>query len=273
MPSSPRSRPTPRRRSVVDLTGSLLGVGLDLGLEGILGHLIVGVSVLGLGLVVHHLLLGILYGHVEVILGHISGRADGVEHLLLHLSTGLLGHQSQLLNTSVGLLTQLGDLGVQLVVDEPLGVLVHLGTLILHGLGTLLTLLYGTADGTVELVLVGLLEGSDLLATRLGLGSLSGDGASELLNLGISLLVVVSDGLGEAVDLILERLLGLTDVVHSIETHAAGGSLHLGVLRSLGILLLLQGSEHSPSLALQLVHIQRCPCQRPQGPRQGPQAR
>merc|ERR1712036_104776 len=120
-----------------------------------------------------HLLDTITDGNLEVTLGDIGSRADGVEHLLLHLSTSTLGLQGESLDGGVGLVTELGDLSVELVVHEPAGVLVHLGTTLLDELGTLLTLGDSLTDGMVELVLVGILEGSNLLAAPGRLGGVS----------------------------------------------------------------------------------------------------
>merc|ERR1719247_3759684 len=173
-----------------------------------------------------HLVDTVTDGNLEITLGNIGGRADGVEHLLLHLSTSGLGLQGEGLDGGVGLGTELGDLSVELVVDEPASVLVHLGTTLLNKLGTLLTLGDGLTDGVVELVLVGILEGADLLAALGGLGSVGLDNTGELLDLLVGLLVVLAHGDSELVDLLAEEGLGLAHLVDSVETHTAGGSSH-----------------------------------------------
>merc|ERR1719478_2140361 len=82
-----------------------------------------------------HLVDTVTDGNLEITLGNVGGRADGVEHLLLHLSTSGLGLQGEGLDGGVGLGTELGDLGVELVVQEPAGILVHLSTTLLNKLG------------------------------------------------------------------------------------------------------------------------------------------
>merc|ERR1719486_1660641 len=146
---------------------------------------------------------------------------------------------------------ELGDLGGGLVVDEPLGVLVHLLAVLLDELGALLTGLDGLADGMLHLVLVGLLHGSELLATTLGLGGLLIDNTSQVLDLGIGLLVVLGDHVTEVLDLLLELGLGLADGIHGIELHAASGSGHLGVLLGLGLLVLLHLGPHGGGTSLE----------------------
>merc|ERR1712216_616985 len=96
-----------------------------------------------------HLLDTITDGNLEVTLGDIGGRADSVEHLLLHLSASRLGLEGKGLDGGVGLVTELGDLSVELVVHQPAGVLVHLGATLLNELGTLLTTGDSTTDGVV----------------------------------------------------------------------------------------------------------------------------
>merc|ERR1711959_393388 len=108
-------------REGLDLTTGLLGLGAhlvrvggDAGSKGLAreGGLSMGSSRALLESL--HLLDTITDGNLEVTLGDISGRADSVEHLLLHLSTGGLGLQGEGLDGGVGLGTQLGDLSVEL---------------------------------------------------------------------------------------------------------------------------------------------------------------
>merc|ERR1711881_617883 len=130
-----------------------------------------------------HLVDTVTDRNLKITLGDISSRADGIEHLLLHLSASRLGLEGKGLDRGVGLRAELGDLSVELVVDQPAGVLVHLGATLLDKLGTLLTLLDGLTDGVVELVLVGILEGSNGLAATGRLGSVGLDNTGELLDL------------------------------------------------------------------------------------------
>merc|ERR1711970_45059 len=144
-----------------------------------------------------HLLDTITDGNLEVTLGDIGGRADSVEHLLLHLSASRLGLEGKGLDGGVGLVTELGDLSVELVVHQPAGVLVHLGATLLDKLGTLLTGGDSLTDGVVELVLVGLLKGGDLTTALSGLGGVRLHDTSELGNLLVSLSVVLLHDLTE----------------------------------------------------------------------------
>merc|ERR1712054_374857 len=185
-----------------------------------------------------HLLHTIADGNLQVTLGDIGGRADGVEHLLLHLSASALGLQGECLNGGVGLVAQLGDLSVELVVQEPAGVLVHLGTTLLNELGALLTLENSVMDGVVELILVGLLKGGNLFAALSRLGSVGLDDTSEVLDLLVGLGIVLANNDTELVDLVAEHGLGLADSVHGIEAHATGGSSHGSVLLGLHSLVL-----------------------------------
>merc|ERR1711881_667280 len=200
-----------------------------------------------------HLLDTITDGNLEVTLGDIGGRADSVEHLLLHLSASRLGLEGKGLDGGVGLVTGLGDLSVELVVHQPAGVLVHLGATLLDELGTLLSLLDGSTDGVVELVLVGFLEGSNRLAATGRLGGVSLHDTSELLNLGVSLLVVGTHDGTELVDLLAEGGLGLADLVEGIEAHTTGGGGHGSVLLGLHSLLLPESTPHTSGGLAELV--------------------
>merc|ERR1712023_313003 len=210
--------------SILDHGGDLLRVVSDGGLQCLAGSLGIGMLSSSLGLESDHLLGTLLNGELEVLLGHIGSRADGIDHLLAHLGASLLGEVGQSLDRHVGLLLEFGDLGGELVVDKPLGVLVHLLTVLLDELGALLTSLDGLADGVLQLVLVGLLHSSELFATTLGLGSLLINDTSQVLDLGVSLLVVLVDNFSELVNLLLELSLGLAHSIHGIELHAASGS-------------------------------------------------
>merc|ERR1712054_251206 len=163
--------------------GSSGGGDLDTGLQGLAGEGRLGMRLGGLLRESSHLFDALTDGDLEITPGDRSGRADSIEHLLLHLGASALGLQGKSLHRGIGLGTQLGDLSVELVVKEPAGVLVHLGATLLDELGTLLTLLNSLTDGVVELVLVGILEGSNLLTTASGLGSVSLHDTRELLNL------------------------------------------------------------------------------------------
>merc|ERR1711881_14636 len=114
----------------------------------------------------------------------------------------------------------------------------NLGATLLNELGTLLTTGDSTTDGVVELVLVGILEGSNGLAATGRLGGVRFDDTSELLDLGIGLLVVGTHDGTELVDLLAEGGLGLADLVEGIEAHTTGGGGHGSVLLGLHSLLL-----------------------------------
>merc|ERR1712054_113915 len=218
--------------SVTDHAGNRLGIGSNAGSESLAGKGRAGMGSSSTLLESLHLLHRITDSDSEVLLGNTGGRADSIEHLLLHLSASLLGLQGESLNRGVGLVTELGDLSVELVVGEPAGVLVHLGTTLLDKLGTLLTLGNSLTDGVVELVLVGILEGSDL-TTALG--------------------ILLAHDDSELVDLLTEHSLGLANLVDGIEAHATGGSSHLRVLLGLHSLVLPESTPHSGGTLAELV--------------------
>merc|ERR1712057_142198 len=166
----------------------------------------------------------------EILLGDGSSRADGVHHLLLKLGAGSLGLESDGLEGGVGLLGKAGHLGLEAESEGSLGLLVH-------GSSTLLTLLDGRTEGRLELGLVGLLEGSDELAARAGASLVAADDTSELGDGLVGLLVVLGNNLAKLEPLAAELGLGAADLVHHVEAHAAGGSLHGSVLAKLGTLL------------------------------------
>merc|ERR1711966_394507 len=174
--------------------------------ESLAGH---GGSGTGAGRLAHeseHLALTGSDGETEVLLGDGRGGTDGVHHLLLELSAGSLGLEGDGLEGRVGLLGELGHLSLKTEGHGSLGLLVHgLANLEDSG-GTTLTLLDGGAEGALKLGLVGLL-------------------------------VVLGNNLAELEYLAAELGLGLTDLVHHVKTHAAGGSLHSSVLAKLSSVL------------------------------------
>merc|ERR1719482_2162516 len=111
--------------------------------------------------------------------------------------------------------------------------------MLLDELGALLASVDSLADGSLELRLVGLLEGSDHLAALSGLSLVGLDNAGELLDLLIGSGVVLGDLLAELLDLLDEGSLGLANSIHGVELHAlvlpegspdTAGSLLEGVL-------------------------------------------
>merc|ERR1711959_173696 len=173
----------------------------------------------------------------EILLGDGSSRADGVHHLLLKLGAGSLGLESDGLEGGVGLLGKSGHLGLKAESEGSLGLLVHGTARLEHGSSTLLTLLDGGTEGALKLSLVGLLEGSDELAARAGASLVAADDTSELGDGLVGLLVVLGNNLAKLEHLAAELGLGAADLVHHVEAHAAGGSLHGSVLAKLGTLL------------------------------------
>merc|ERR1712054_176645 len=165
-----------------------------------------------------HLPLGSSDGETEVLLGNGSSRTDGIGHLLLKLSTGSLGLQGDGLEGRVGLLGELGHLSLQAEFEGSLGPLVHGTARLEDSSSTLLTLLDSSAEGRLELSLVGLLEGSDELAARAGASLVAA-----------------------------ECSLGATHAVHHVEAHTASGSLHGSVLLELGSLLASQSAVQTAS--------------------------
>merc|ERR1712054_342556 len=173
-----------------------------------------------------HLPLGSSDGETEVLLGNGSSRTDGIGHLLLKLSTGSLGLQGDGLEGRVGLLGELGHLSLQAEFEGSLGPLVHGTARLEDSSSTLLTLLDSSAEGRLELSLVGLLEGSDELAARAGASLVAADDTSELGDGNVGLVVVLGNNLTEEEHLAAECGLGATHAVHHVEAHTASGSLH-----------------------------------------------
>merc|ERR1719453_1814229 len=176
--------------------------------------------------------------HEESLAGHGgSGGTDGVHHLFLELSAGSLGLECDGLEGRVGLLGELGHLSLKTEGHGSLGLLVHgLANLEDSG-GTTLTLLDGGAEGALKLGLVGLLEGCNELAAGTGASLVAAHNTGELGDSLVGLLVVLGNNLAELEHLAAELGLGLTDLVHHVKTHAAGGSLHGSVLAKLSTLL------------------------------------
>merc|ERR1711966_269741 len=205
--------------------------------ESLAGH---GGSGTGAGRLAHeseHLALTGSDGETEVLLGDGRGGTDGVHHLLLGLSAGSLGLECDGLEGRVGLLGELGHLSLKTEGHGSLGLLVHgLANLEDSG-GTTLTLLDGGAEGALKLGLVGLLEGCNELAAGTGASLVAAHNTGELGDSLVGLLVVLGNNLAELEHLAAELGLGLTDLVHHVKTHAAGGSLHSSVLAKLSSVL------------------------------------
>merc|ERR1719506_3272192 len=194
---------------ILELVGDSRGVGSDGVSEGLA---VEGGSGVGLGS-----------------LGLLGGGLDGVDHLLLELLASRGVGEGELLDGGGGLLAEVVDLSLELVLSEPAHVSVHLVAVLLDELGASLALLDGVSDGGLELLLVGLLESTELTATLAGLLGVLIDDAGEVLDLLVSLGVVRSHHSSEVVNLTLELLLGLADGVEGIELLAADVSLHLHV--------------------------------------------
>merc|ERR1719183_96790 len=241
----------------VEGVGEHLGDSLGVGSDGIGEGLALGsgLGMGGIGLLAEggHLLGGVLHGDLEVALGNLGGGVDGVHHLLLELLAGLSVLGSELLDRLVGLVAESGDLLLELVVGEPLHVLVHLLATLLDELSALLTLLDGLVDGVLELLKVLVLKSAEGSTT---LGRLDGvlvHDTGEVLDLLVGLLVVRLHDLTEAGDLVLELLLGLADGVHGIEAGTTGVSRKLGVLLGTHVGLLLESTPDLAGLLLELL--------------------
>merc|ERR1719247_1607930 len=241
----------------VEGVGERLGDSLGVGSDGIGEGLALGsgLGMGGIGLLAEggHLLGGVLHGDLEVALGNLGGGVDSVHHLLLELLAGggVLG--SELLDRLVGLVAKRGDLLLELVVGEPLHVLVHLLATLLDELSTLLALLDGLVDGVLELLKVLVLKSAEGSTT---LGRLDGvvlHDTGEVLDLLVGLLVVGLHDLTEAGDLVLELLLGLADCVHGIEAGTTGVGRKLGVLLGTHVGLLLESTPDLAGLLLELL--------------------
>merc|ERR1711966_474705 len=184
--------------------------------------------------------LGVLGGCDKVGLGESSSRADGVEHLLPHLGTSLLGREAETLDLRSSLLGVLGDLGGNAGVHRRLG----LGIEILEfGLGSGHASL-ATGNGLGD-------RGLELLLVRLdGVGT---DDAGELVHLLLELLVVLDNGGVEGTEALAEILLGSTEGILNIEAGLTG----LGGKRSigLGLELLALGNSSIELTGLLLEHV------------------
>merc|ERR1712057_141951 len=223
--------------STRDHASDLLLVAGELDEESLAGH---GRASTGAGRLAHeveHLPLGSGDGETEVLLGDGRGGADGVHHLLLELGAGGLKLEGDGLEGRVGLLGELGHLSLEAELHGHLGLLVHGLADLEDSLGTTLTLLDGGTERALKLSLVGLLEGSDELAARAGASLVAADDTSELGDGLVGLLVVLGNNLAKLEHLAAELGLGAADLVHHVEAHAAGGSLHGSVLAKLGTLL------------------------------------
>merc|ERR1711988_543245 len=216
---------------------SLLRDGL-LGLDGLGDGSTVGSGLLGsLGLsTLDSLELGSSHSHsgVESLLGLLSHGAHSEEQLLLHLGTGLLGLQVQVLDLGSGTLGLGRDLGGDLHVQGSLGLGVQVHEVLLGGGHAVLTLLHGVTHSGLELGLVGIHDLLEVLATLLVLDGISMHDASEVLDLGLELLVVVVDGLVERAEPLGEVSLGLTEGVLDVEH----GLTSLGLESLVGVHLL-----------------------------------
>merc|ERR1711968_141297 len=192
----------------------------------------------GLLLESNHPVGGVLHGLLQVSLGDVAGL--GVLH-------------GKLVNGGSGLLAEVADLGTEFHVDERLGVGVHLVATLLNELGTLLTLGDGVTDSLVELLAVGVLERADLLATLAGLLGIGSNHAGQLHDLLVGLGIVGGNHGTEVLDLLLELTLDTTGVVDGVKAGATDVGLHLGVLRSLGFIVLLELREDSLGHLLHLM--------------------
>merc|ERR1712164_218319 len=223
----------------------VLGVGLDGASDActVGSRLLVGSR--GLLLEGVHCLDGVLHGESEVVLRNLGHGLHSVDHLATEGGTGTLAFGSELVHRCVRLPLELGNLLLEVVVDQPLGVLVHLLATLLNKLGTLLASGDGLADGGTELVLVCLLEDGDLLTTGSGLLGVALHDTGELGDLLLGSTIVLGNDTTKVVDLPAEGGLGKADVAPGIKLHAAGGSLESGVLLGLEGTL---GAERSPHL-------------------------
>merc|ERR1712164_89208 len=223
----------------------VLGVGLDGASDActVGSRLLVGSR--GLLLEGVHCLDGVLHGESEVVLRNLGHGLHSVDHLATEGGTGTLAFGSELVHRCVRLPLELGNLLLEVVVDQPLGVLVHLLATLLNKLGTLLASGDGPADGGTELVLVCLLEDGDLLTTGSRFLGVALHDTGELGDLLLGSTIVLGNDTTKVVDLPAEGGLGKADVAPGIKLHAAGGSLESGVLLGLEGTL---GAERSPHL-------------------------
>merc|ERR1711959_302071 len=197
--------------------------------------------------------LGVLGGCDKVGLGECSGRAVGVEHLLPHLGTSLLGREAETLDLRSSLLGVLGDLGGNAGVHRRLGLGVEILEFELGSGHARLATGNGLGDRGLELLLVRLHDGGEH-GTALGrLDGVGTDDAGELVHLLLELLVVLDNGGVEGTEALAEILLGSTEGILNIEAGLTG----LGGKRSigLGLELLALGNSSIELTGLLLEHV------------------
>merc|ERR1719316_609068 len=214
--------------------------GADSTIEEALGHLLLGGALLGssslLGLSLGEHSLGLLAGSLEVLLSLGSHGLDSIHELLLHQLAGSLGLGAETVDLLLSTLAEGRNLGLDAEVKGSLGLLVEGNELVLGSLHALLTLADRSLHSSRELLLVGLLDGSDGFTATLVLDGVGADNAGQLVELLLELPVVVQDDSVKLGSPGGEIVLGLTETLGNIHAGTAGllgevtVDLHLGLL-------------------------------------------
>merc|ERR1712054_761711 len=186
--------------------------------------------------------IGPLHRLLQVGLGTLSSSTDSIEDLLLELGAGSLVLHLESVDAAGGGLAKGGDHGGHLAVKHSTVLELTALDLLQDGESTLLTLLDGSRDGTVDVVAVGLGHGTKH-GTALGRFHRVGvDDASQLVDLVLLLPGGVdSDGV-HAGKTTSEGSLGTTKGVHGIDTGTAGCRHLLAVGKVLHALVACEGS-------------------------------
>merc|ERR1712054_694521 len=199
---------------------------------------------------------------LEVVLGLSGSGTDSEKHLLLHLSTSVLGLETEVLDGATNVGSELGDLGSDTHVEGSLGLGRHVGEALLNLSHAVLTVADSTGNGIHELGAVGLHHGSEHGTTLAGLDSVLVDNASQALHLAIELTVVADNGGVELGHALAELALGIAEGISDIETSTTRLVGELAVHAHLVLLLLGDGrvqlgglaGEHAGSMSAVATH-------------------
>merc|ERR1711988_2022623 len=166
--------------------------------------------------------IGPLHRLLQVGLGTLGSSTDSIEDLLLELGAGSLVLHLESVDAAGGGLAKGGDHGGHLAVKHSTVLELTALDLLQDGESTLLTLLDGSRDGTVDVVAVGLGHGTKHGTALGGFHRVGVDDASQLVDL-VLLLPGGADSDGvHAGKTTSEGSLGTTKGVHGIDTGTAG---------------------------------------------------
>merc|ERR1712178_162567 len=229
--------------SIAEGAGSLLLLVLDLVKELTTGSCILGVGSRETLVETEELLVGPGDNLLQVTLGEGSSRAHSIEDLATHLSTSTLGGELEVLNVGVDALGEGRDLSANAGRELIAGLLVHLLRHLLDLLGTCLTLLHSTTNGSLELELVSLGPHAEHAAATGRLDSLAFLDLGELLDGLHGLLVVLHHSGVEGTEAVGEAVLGSAESLVSVKAGTTRSLSELLVGSLLGLLVLSEDSE------------------------------